>query len=155
MLNGGKGLFCALLCALLNVIVFSNLSFATSQAFTLQANAQTYIIPQGQAAAVTVTVITNGSGFSGFLSYACSDSAPESICIAPALPVSSSSPASFTITTTHATTGSLYKPFDPMRTFYAALLPGFLGIMFVAGSCKRSWREMRLLAMIVALGLST
>jgi hypothetical protein len=42
-----------------------------------------------------------------------------------------------------------------MRIFYAALLPGVLGIMFTAGSRKRSLRGMRLLGLIVALGFST
>jgi hypothetical protein len=41
------------------------------------------------------------------------------------------------------------------RIFYAALLPGLLGIVFMAGSRKRSLRGMRLLGLIVVLGFST
>jgi hypothetical protein len=128
---------------------------STAQALTLQTNAGTYIVVPGQAALVTVTVNTNGSGFSGYLSYACTDTAPESICIAPALPVSSSVPASFTVTTTPPTTGSLHRPLFDRRggLFYAALLPGLLGIMFTTGLSKGSRQRMRLLAMIVMLGL--
>jgi hypothetical protein len=40
------------------------------------------------------------------------------------------------------------------RIFYAAVLPGFLAIMFV-GSRKRSRCGMRVLALIVVLGFST
>jgi hypothetical protein len=42
-----------------------------------------------------------------------------------------------------------------MRIFYAALLPGLLGIMFVGGSRKRSLRGLRLLGLIAVLGFST
>jgi vacuolar-type H+-ATPase subunit I/STV1 len=41
------------------------------------------------------------------------------------------------------------------RIFYAALLPGLLGIVFMAGSRKLSQRGMRLLGLIVVLGFST
>jgi hypothetical protein len=47
-----------------------------------------------------------------------------------------------------------------MRIFYAALLPGLLGVMFTAGSRRRSflgmrWSGIRLLGMICLLGFST
>ena len=42
-----------------------------------------------------------------------------------------------------------------MRIFYAALLPGLLGIVFTAGSRKRSMRGLQLLGLIAVLGLST
>jgi hypothetical protein len=160
-----------LLSAFLIAIVFSGFSFAANdpnapqdsssngapvtQPFTLQTNAQTYIVVPGQSAPVNVTVNTNGSGFSGYLTYTCSDTAPESICITPQLPVSSSLPASLSITTT-APTASLRSPFDRRsRTFYAFLLPGLLGIVVIGGRRPRSQRTMRVLGMIVVLGLST
>jgi len=39
--------------------------------------------------------------------------------------------------------------------FYAALLPGLLGIMLTVGSRKRSLRGIRMLGLIAVLGLST
>ena len=42
-----------------------------------------------------------------------------------------------------------------MRIFYAAMMPGLLGILFLAGSRKRSLRGLRLLGLILALGVST
>jgi hypothetical protein len=126
-----------------------------TQVFTLQANAQTYIVAQGQSAAVTVTVITNGSGFSGYVSYACSDTAPESICVAPTLPVSSSSPASFIITTTFPTTGSLHRGFGRGQILYAALLPGLLGIWWMADARRRSRHAVQIAGMLALLVFST
>jgi hypothetical protein len=50
----------------------------------------------------------------------------------------------------------LEQPFGrSTQIFYAALLPGLLGIMFTAGSRKRSLRGMRLLGLIMVLGFST
>jgi Pro-kumamolisin, activation domain/Bacterial Ig-like domain (group 3) len=129
-------------------------------AFTLSPQTSSYTVTPGQSASVTVTVSTNGSGFTGNLTYTCSDSVSESICTGPALPVSSANAASFTITTTAPTSSSLRSPFDhrfdrATRTFYAMLLPGLLGIFFTFGSRKRSSRGMRILGMILVLGLST
>ncbi len=42
-----------------------------------------------------------------------------------------------------------------MRIFYAALLPGLLGIVFSAGSRKRRLQGIRLLGLLVILGGST
>lgn len=162
-------------------IVFSGFSFAANarnaeqdsssdgtpvtQPFTLLTNAQTYIAIPGQSVSVTVTVNPNGSGFSGYLAYTCTDTAPESICITPELPVSSSLPASLSITTT-GPTASLHKPLDRRsldprsldrgsKVFYAFLLPGLLGLVVVGGSRRRSQRSVRVLGMIVVLGFWT
>jgi hypothetical protein len=165
------GLWRSFVSAFLVVIVFSGFSFAANernaeqdnssdgtpvtQPFTLQTNAQTYIAIPGQSVSVTVTVNPNGSGFSGYLTYTCSDTAPESICITPELPVSSSVPASLSITTT-GPTASLHKPLDRRsKVFYAFLLPGLLGIVVIGGRRRRSQRSVRVLGMMVVLGLST
>jgi subtilase family serine protease len=137
-------------------------------AFTLTPLASNYPVTPGQSASVTVNVNTNGSGFTGNLTFTCSDPASESICTGPSqavsVPSSGTATASFTITTTAPTTSSLRSPFDHRldhgsRTFYAVFLPGLLGILFTFGSRKHSLpgklKGMRMLGMILVLGLST
>jgi hypothetical protein len=166
-----RGVWESLLSVFLIATVFSGCSLAANvpdagqdsspegtpvtQPFTLLTNAQTYIAIPGQSVSVTVTVNPNGSGFSGNLLYTCADTAPESICITPELAVSSSVPASLSITTT-GPTASLRRPFDRRpKTFYAFLLPGLLGIAVVSVRRRRSERSTRVLGMIVVLGLAT
>jgi hypothetical protein len=143
---------------------------AVLNAFTLAPLASSYPVTPGQSASVTVNVNTNGSGFTGNLTFTCSDPVSESICTGPSqavtVPSSGTATASFTITTTAPTTSSLRSPFDRRlghpsgsRTFYAVLLPGLLGILFTFGSRKRSLpgklKGTRMLGMILVLGLST
>ncbi len=68
-------------------------------------------------------------------------------------------PGSATITMTPTTTratGQLRLPLGRgSPIFYAALLPGLLGIVFSAGSRKHGTRCMRLLGLLVVLGFST
>ena len=126
-------------------------------AFTLSPQNPTYQVPAGQTANVTINVNTNGSGFSGNLTYTCSQPAAltESMCNVPSPePYPSSSPASFQVTTT-APSASLRRPFDRTRIFYAALLPGLLGIVFTFGSRRHALGGMRMLGLIMVLGLST
>jgi hypothetical protein len=125
-------------------------------AFTLAANAQTYTVTPGQTATVNITVATNGSGFSGNLSYTCTPESTltESTCTGPTSAVPSSQGVSFIITTT-APTGALRRPFDRQQIFYAALLPGLVGIMFTFSSRKRALKGVRMLGLIMVLGFST
>jgi hypothetical protein len=97
------------------------------------------------------------NGFNTPVTFSCTDPAPESHCTA--LPASSATQTTLTITTT-APTGAMNQPlmnqpFGGSRIFYAALLPGMLGILFTAGSRKRSLRGMRMLGLILVLGVST
>jgi hypothetical protein len=56
---------------------------------------------------------------------------------------------------TTAPTAKLDRPFGRgTKILYAAMLPGLLGILFTAGSRKRSFRGMRMLGLIVVLGFS-
>ncbi|HYM75529.1 MAG TPA: S53 family peptidase [Candidatus Dormibacteraeota bacterium] len=99
--------------------------------------------------------LTPLNGFTGAVTYTCTDAAPESTCTGPTGAIASTQPASFSITT-KAPTAKLERPFDrSVRIFYAMLLPGLLGIVFVAGSRKRSTRGMRLLGLMMVLGFST
>lgn len=121
--------------------------------FLLTPNAGSYQVSQGASTSVTVTV-TAFNGFSGPITYTCSDTVSESTCTGPTTAVDSTQPASFHITTT-APTARLNRPFDrDSRIFYATLLPGFFGVVFMA-SGKRSRRGARLLGFFMVLGGST
>jgi hypothetical protein len=137
-----------------NTATFSLSVTATNQSFTLTAQPDTFTISPGQMVNVSIALMPT-NGFSTPVTYTCDSSKlTQSQCIAPTGP-QTTSPQSFTINTT-APTSRLDKPFSRgMRIFYAALLPGLFGIVFSAGSRKRSLRGMRLLGMICLLGVST
>jgi subtilase family serine protease len=114
----------------------------------------TIMVTPGQTATAKFT-LTLASGFTGTVHFTCSDPASESTCTPPA-DTNASGSVSFTVTTTAPTSSSLRRPFDRgTRIFYAALLPGLLGIMFTLGSRKRSLHGVRLLGLIAVLGFST
>jgi subtilase family serine protease len=122
-----------------------------AQPFTLAATASSFQVTQGQAASATVTVTQIG-GFTGTLTFSCSDPASESVCTPPA--ATNTTSVSFNITTTAPTSKSA-KSSGGKRVFYALLLPGLLGILFTAGSRKRAARGVRFLGLIMVLGFST
>jgi subtilase family serine protease len=127
---------------------------ATNQTFTLTAlNASPSVSP-GSLVNATITLVPGPNGFSTPVTYTCTDKVAESQCTGPTGPQTGFT-HSFSITTT-APTSSQTRPFGRgMRIFYAALLPGLLGIMVTVGSRKRSLRSMRLMGMICLLGGST
>jgi hypothetical protein len=127
---------------------------ATDQSFTLASDSASYPVTAGASASVTITLTPGANGFNLPVTYTCTDPAPESTCTGPS-GATTTSPVSFSITTT-APVGEMRSPFSHgSRMFYALLLPGFLGIIFVAGSKKRSARGAKLLGLIVVLGFST
>ena len=126
-----------------------------SQAFTMAPTVANFQVAQGSAVDATVT-LTLASGFTGTVTFTCTEQSTmsESSCIAPPA-TNASGNVSFHITTTAATT-ELRRPFNRgTGILYAVLLPGLLGIVFTAGSRKRSLRAMRLLGLIMVMGLST
>jgi subtilase family serine protease len=120
--------------------------------FSLTPTVATFLVNQGSSINATVNVVL-ASG-TGTISFTCSDTAPQSICTAPPS-VNVSGQVSFAITTTAPTTAMLRPSDRGTRIFYAALLPGLLGIIVTAGSRRRSVRGMRFLGLIVILGFST
>jgi hypothetical protein len=121
--------------------------------FSLSLGTSSFSVTQGSAVDVPVT-LTLASGFTGTVTFACSDPASESTCTTPAAQTLTGS-YSFHITTT-AASASLIRPFDrDSKILYAVLLPGLFGIMFTVGSPKRSLRGMRMLGLIMVLGVST
>ena len=131
---------------------FSLTTSLTDQSFTIAAQNGTYTVTRPQSANVTLT-LTPTNGFNTAVTYTCMNTATESTCTGPVGPTTSTTP-SFVITTT-APSRATAVPLGGARMFYAALLPGLLGIMFTAGSRKRSLRGMCLLGLIVMLGFST
>ncbi len=126
----------------------------TPQQFTLTPTAASFIVAQGASVDATVTV-TLANGFTGTIIFKCIEppNMVGSTCTAPPQ-TNAAGQVSFNISTTLPTVGSLQHSDRRMGIFYAALLPGLLGI-FVAGGSRRSRRGMRLLGLTLALGFST
>jgi len=129
---------------------------ATNQSFTLTpGNSGTYTVTDGQTATVQIA-FAGVNGFNLPLTFTCSEptTLTPSICTGPS-GATSTSPATFMVTTT-APHAALDNPFGKgSRIFYAVLVPGFLGILCTAGSRKRSLRGMRMLGLIMVMGVST
>jgi subtilase family serine protease len=120
--------------------------------FSLSPTVPTFQVTQGASVNATVNV-TFTTGFSGTVTFTCTDPAPGSVCTVPAQ-INTAGQVSFKITTTAPTIGALQPSDRGTPIFYAALLPGLLGIVFTARS-RRSLRGVRFLALLVALGFST
>ncbi len=148
---------------------------ATTESFSLVANpaVTTLAVSRGQTTtavnlSVTSTstpsfVLTTGSGSTTALplTYTCSGLPSEATCnfsggTGSGQTITSRATAvSFTVITT-APTARLQRPLDRSRNvFYAVLLPGLFGIVFLFDSRRRSAGSLRMLAMIVVLSLST
>jgi subtilase family serine protease len=146
---------------------------ATTEKFSLVASPAigTLSVARGQTtSAVNLAVTsqstptfvrTNGSGSTTDLplTYSCSGLPSEATCnfsgTGSGQTITTSATAvSFTVTTT-APTARLQMPMDRSRgVFYAVLLPGLFGIVFL-DSRRRSPGSLRMLAMLVMLSLST
>lgn len=134
---------------------------ATDQTFTLaQSGSASLQVNPGQTGTATIAVTQPTNGFNTLLTFTCSEttapilSASGSVCtVAPATPTAG--PVTVNIPTI-APTAQLHPPLGTGRgIFFAALLPGLLGIVFTAGSRKRAARGLRFLSLIVVLGFST
>jgi hypothetical protein len=139
---------------------------ATTESYTLAStNGVTFSTAQGGSQAIDVVVASTtgfivGSGTSATtalaITYTCSATPALAISeIACQVSPGNGQPTNATAVTvslvTTAPTAQL-KPLGGSRIFYALLLPGLYGIVFVAGSRTRG---MRLLGLIVVLGCST
>src|SRR6202034_3219545 len=103
---------------------------------SLAPSATSFDVTQGASVNATVNVAF-AAGFAGTVTFTCTDPAPGSICNLPPQ-INAAGQVSFNITTTAPTVGSLRPSDRGTRIFYAALLPGLLGIVFTAGSRRRS-----------------
>jgi hypothetical protein len=99
--------------------------------------------------------VTFDPSFSGTVTFTCTEptTLTQSTCTPPPQ-INASGAVSFHITTTPPTVAALQPSERGGRIFYAALLPGLMGIVVAAGS-RRSRRVMRLVGLIVVLGFST
>ncbi len=128
---------------------------ATNQTFTLTPAVATYTVAQGSSVSATIN-LTPINGFNTPVTYTCSvpPTATGATCTGPSGPSAATS-VSFQIKTV-APSFALKRAVERYsQIFYAALLPGLLGIVFTVGARKRSLRGMRLLGLIMVLGLST
>jgi hypothetical protein len=129
----------------------------TAPNVVLNAGATSLQVTAGQTG--TVTIYTSKSGNVPALTFTCTEttalSSSGSVCtVAPSIPTTASSIA--VNITTVAPTAQLRRPLGSGRgIFYAALLPGLLGVVFTAGSRRRAARSLRFLSLIVVLGFST
>lgn len=121
--------------------------------FTFTPSAASYQVSQGGTVNAVMTVAMVG-GYNQTVSFTCTDPVPGSVCTVPPN-VNSTQGVSFNITTTAPTTGALRPSGRDSSIFYAVLFPGLLGIMFTAGSRRRSLCGMRFLGLIIFLGFST
>ncbi len=140
----------------------------TTETFSLTttSGASTFPVTVGGTVPVNVTVTgTNGfivgSGAGATtalpLTYSCTGSpslatAEISCQISPGNGQPTNASAVTVTLTTTAPTAQLRPPSGGTRIFYALLLPGLFGVVFVAGSRTRS---LRVLSLIVVLGFST
>lgn len=139
--------------ATLNTSISTASSVTVTQPFTMASSPATYQVAQGSNVNATVNV-TFTSGFTGTVTFNCSDTVAESTCIGPTQGINATGTVSFNVTTT-LPTAKLQRPLDGgMKIFYAVFLPGMFGMVLV-GSRKRSFRGMRMLGLIVVLGMST
>jgi hypothetical protein len=148
---------------------------ATTETFCLSSNlvsgcspatAPTISVKQGATANLTLTVnstngfvVTSGGNSTTALPLTYTDTESPTVTLSNLTfnPVSpnSSATVSVSVTTTASTTAQA-RPLDTgKRIFYAALLPGLFGIVFIGGSRRRSLRGMRMLGLIMVLGAST
>jgi subtilase family serine protease len=119
--------------------------------FSITPTASSYQVTQGSSINATVTVSMSG-GFTGPVTFTCTDPAPESTCTAPS-DISTTSNVSFNITTTPPTVAqNSFR--QRTQVFYALFLPGLFGVIFAA-TPRRSLRGMRFLGLITILGFST
>jgi hypothetical protein len=138
----------------------------TNQTFTLSStNGTTFPVSVGGTASVQVAV----AGTNGFivgtgsntttalqLTYTCAGSpslaTAEIQCQLPNVGQPTNATAVTVTLVTTAPTTQLRPPLGRSRIFYAMLLPGLFGIVFLAGSRTRG---LRLLSLILVLGFST
>jgi subtilase family serine protease len=138
--------------------LFTAWNATTPPTVTLGLGVNSLQVNPGQAGTATINVSPSGTTA---LTFTCSEtSAPAlaasgSVCtVTPATPTTAAS-VSVSITTV-APTAQLRRPLGSgQRIFFAALLPGLLGIVFTAGSRKRAARGIRFLSLILVLGFST
>ncbi len=140
---------------------------ATQEAFTIAPANQTYSVNAGGSASVNITVSNATGGTPSFinsstnttalpLTYTCAQSSLPSEASCSFNPTSGNSVSATSVTlniSTTAPTGELRPPLGRgSQIFYALLLPGLFGLVFLGGSRTRG---ARLLSLIVVLGFST
>ncbi len=133
----------------------TTVSLVVTQPFTMAPTVGSFQVAQGASVNATVAV-TFASGFTGTVTFTCTlpTTMTGATCTPPAQGINASGQVGFTIATAGPTASALRPADRGMRIFFAALLPGLLGLVFTAGSRRRSLRGLRFLGLIVVLGFS-
>jgi subtilase family serine protease len=134
-----------------------SIALTVTSPFGLSLPTSSYQVTQGSSVNASV-MVTIAGGFTGTITFTCSDPAPQSICTVPTPVTASTLPANGQVSfgiSTKAPTASLRPPGRGTQIFYAALLPGLFGLMLTAGTRRRSLRGVRFLGLILVMGFST
>jgi hypothetical protein len=141
------------------ILLAAAISAAAQETYQLQSTLSggTMTVAQGQSQSMTLTVtsengfISNGSTIEP-LTYSCSNLPALAKCTF--TPISPTSRTSITLLVATVAPSARNQSRTP-RVFYAALLPGLLGIVLAFHSRRRSLHGIRMLSLIVLLGFST
>jgi hypothetical protein len=121
------------------------------QDFTLSASPTTVSISApGQGGSTTITIAPKGNLSASSITWACAGLPSESNC---AFGAASGNTVTLNISTTAASDLHWPQFGHHQQLFYALLLPGFLGMVSMAGR-RRISRGLRLLGLVVVLGLA-
>jgi subtilase family serine protease len=136
----------------------ASIALTTAAPFTLTADAASFQVAQGSNVNATI-MVTPDPSFTGTISFSCNGAtvAPSSTCVPPPSinAAQGNQDVSFQITTA-LPTAKLHRPLDRgSRILYATLFPGLFGLVFIAGSRKRSTSALRVLGLIAVLGVSS
>ena len=125
--------------------------------YTVASSATSLTLKRGQSGQLTLTVSPAPAGsFSPTVTFSCSGLPQQSTCsFSPASLTANGPSASTTLTIQTTASARLEHLFGRSALFYAFLLPGFMGIVFVRRNGKRITGSMRLLGLICLLTLST
>jgi Bacterial Ig-like domain (group 3) len=125
--------------------------------YTVTPSAPSLTVKRGQSGQVTLTVTPAPSGsFSPTVTFTCSGLPLQSSCtFSPSSVAANGAPANTTLTIQTTASARLEHLFGRSSLFYAFLLPGFMGIVFVRRNGKQIAGSTRLLGLICLLALST
>jgi Pro-kumamolisin, activation domain/Bacterial Ig-like domain (group 3) len=135
-------------------------SVATGFSLTSNLTGNALSVAQGSTSTPVNLTVTSTMGFVTNsttvlpVTYSCAGLPSESSCTFTPGSTSSAAAVSFTVKTT-APSSAMRSSNQGIRMFYAALLPGVFGILFIGFPRKTRSRGMRVLGLIVVLGFST
>lgn len=126
--------------------------------FTVAASQSSLSVPVGQSVQTTLTITPEPlNGFNQVVTFACSGLPSGAMCsFSPVsvAPNGSSTNTTMTIQTALSARVDQHGSGFQSKPFYALFIPGFVGVIGLAGNGRRPLRGRRLLGLIVVLALS-